>query len=179
MSKRSAEPTKSVSSAPRKRASRAVEDALVDQDPRCRGAFLSREGKRRIEHGGHHIVEVGVGVDDHAVLAAHLGDDALDVPLARRELRRATEDLETNGRRAGEGDCVDARMPDERRADLAFAGEQSEHAVREARRSSASWNASAHAGDCSAGLRQTPLPAASAAAVMPVGDREREVPRAR
>ena len=38
-------------------------------------------------------VEVGVGVDDDRVLAAHLGDDALDVPLPRSDDRRALDDL--------------------------------------------------------------------------------------
>src|SRR3954452_18552419 len=37
---------------------------------------------------GDAFVQVGVGVDDHAVLAAHLGHDALEVALAGGELRR-------------------------------------------------------------------------------------------
>ena len=36
---------------------------------------------------GHRLVEVGVGVHDHAVLAAHLGHHALHVALARRASR--------------------------------------------------------------------------------------------
>ena len=32
---------------------------------------------------GYRLVEVGVGVDHDGVLAAHLGDDSLDVALAR------------------------------------------------------------------------------------------------
>ena len=35
---------------------------------------------------GDDVVEIGVGVDDHAVLAAHLGHDALEAALAGGEL---------------------------------------------------------------------------------------------
>ena len=36
------------------------------------------------DDGGDDLVEVGVAVDDDAVLAAHLGDDALELALTGR-----------------------------------------------------------------------------------------------
>ena len=67
---------------------------------------------------------------------------------------------------------------DQRGADVALAGQQRER-VRAARRPRAAPRRarSAQPGDCSAGLRTTALPVASAAAVMPQRDRQREVPR--
>ena len=55
-----------------------VGDRLVDEHAGRRRALLAAVGERRLDDRRDGLVEVGVGVDDHAVLAAHLGDDALD-----------------------------------------------------------------------------------------------------
>ena len=57
----------------------------------------------------HGLVEVGVVVDDDRVLAAHLGDDALDVVLARRRLGGLAVDEQADAARAGEGDHAPRR----------------------------------------------------------------------
>ena len=67
----------------------AVGDPLVHERAARGAALLAREAERRVGERGDGVVEVGVGVDDHAVLAAHLGDDALEVALAGRELDAA------------------------------------------------------------------------------------------
>ena len=88
------------------------------------GALLARVDEGGGHQRGDDLVEVGVGVHDHAVLAAHLGDHALEVLLAGADLRRLLDDLQADGARAGEGDRVHARVLDQRGADLALAGEQ-------------------------------------------------------
>ena len=58
-----------------------VVDVVDDDDPRRGGALLARVAERALHDRGHRVVEVGVGVDDDRVLAAHLGDDPLHVAL--------------------------------------------------------------------------------------------------
>ncbi len=65
-----------------------VGDRLVDEHARGRRALLAGVDERARHDRRHDVVEVGVGVDDHAVLAAHLGHDALEVALAGRARRR-------------------------------------------------------------------------------------------
>ena len=62
-----------------------VEDASHDDDARRGRALLPGVPERALRDRGHRDVEVGVGVDDDRVLAAHLGDDALHVSLPRGE----------------------------------------------------------------------------------------------
>ena len=128
---------------------------------------------------GDGVVEVGVGVDDDAVLAAHLGDDALEVAAGRAARRRRGAMISRpTAPRAGEGDRAHARVADQRGADVALAGQQRERVGGHARPRAARGRArSAQPGDCSAGLRTAVLPVASAAAAMPQRDRQREVPR--
>jgi hypothetical protein len=92
--------------------------------PASRGALLAGVDERRLDDRRDDLVEVGVRIDDHAVLAAHLGDDALDVRLAVGRLGGGADDLEADGAGAGEGDRVDARVPDERGACVAEAGHE-------------------------------------------------------
>ena len=100
-----------------------VGDPLVDERAGRRAALLAGKAERAVGERGDGVVEIGVGVDDHAVLAAHLGHDALEVALAGRELRRGAQDLEADRAGAGERDRVHARMGDQARADVALAGE--------------------------------------------------------
>ena len=109
-----------------------VVDRLVAEHARGGRALLAGEQERGLDERGHDVVEVGVGVHDHAVLAAHLGDDALEVLLAGRGLGGGAHDVEPDLVRAGERDRVHARVAHERGADVALAGQQRERARRHA-----------------------------------------------
>ena len=65
----------------------------------------------------HRLVQVGVVVDDDGVLAAHLGDDLLDIDLAGMDLGGPFDDPQADLDRAGEGDQRDIRMVDQEIAD--------------------------------------------------------------
>ena len=110
-----------------------VVDRLVAEHAGGGGALLAGVDERGLHERGDDLVEVGVGVDDHAVLAAHLGDHALQVALAGRRLGGGADDLLPDRRGAGEGDRVHARVGDEPRADLALAGQQRERVGGDAR----------------------------------------------
>src|SRR5205823_728156 len=58
-----------------------VIDGLDDDQTRARRALLAGVAERRVDDGRHGLVEVGVGIDDDGVLAAHLGDHSLHVAL--------------------------------------------------------------------------------------------------
>ena len=83
---------------------------LVAEHARGGRALLAGEQERGLDERGHDVVEVGVGVDDHAVLAAHLGDDALQVLLAGQGLGGGAHDVEPDLVGAGERDRVDTRV---------------------------------------------------------------------
>ena len=120
---------------------------------------------------GDDVVEVGVGVDDDAVLAAHLGDDALELALAgARPSRRVSMIFRPTAPLPVKAIVAMRGSLDERRADVALAGQQRD-ARRAGRRPRAAraTSSAAQPGDCSAGLRIAGLPVASAAAVMPSG----------
>ena len=59
-----------------------VVDALVDDGARAGGALLSLESECGLRHAFDGGVDVGIGVDDDGVFAAHLEDRALDPDLA-------------------------------------------------------------------------------------------------
>ena len=130
----SAWPTSSTRIAPASRSSERVRRRLVHEHPRGRGALLAGVAERRVHDLRHHLVEVGVGVHDHAVLAAHLGHDPLHVALALGRLRGGAQDLEPDGARAGEGDHVHARVAHQRGPRLAVAGQQRQRVARHAGR---------------------------------------------
>ncbi|CDN43862.1 hypothetical protein BN871_DS_00070 [Paenibacillus sp. P22] len=90
-----------------------VVDVLMDDRARAGGALLSGEAERRCRDGFRRQVEIAVGVDDDRVLAAHLGDDALDPLLAGRRLRRALIDAQAHVPGAGEADEAGQGMLDE------------------------------------------------------------------
>ena len=74
---------------PRRRAARSARRRSPRARARARRRCTSGRRRRSRWHDrGHGVVEVGVGVDDHAVLAAHLGDDALEVAAAAARRRR-------------------------------------------------------------------------------------------
>jgi hypothetical protein len=80
----SACPTEQRAHVARQALEQGLGDRLVREHARGRRALLPGVDEGRVDHRGHDVVEVGVRVDDHAVLAAHLGDDALEMALAGR-----------------------------------------------------------------------------------------------
>ena len=90
---------------------------LQHDHPGTGRALLPLIAEGRDDRLEHRDVEVGVGVDDDRVLAAELGDHALD-PGAAGLLDGARHDAQAHGARAGEGDEVDLGMGDQRLADL-------------------------------------------------------------
>ena len=59
-----------------------VVDALVHDGARTRRALLALETERRLRDAFDGGVEIGIGVDDDGILAAHFEDGALDPDLA-------------------------------------------------------------------------------------------------
>ena len=94
LAKSSAGPTCSPATAPARRSTSTSCTRLVDEHARRRRALLPGVAERRLDDRRDGLVEVGVGVDDDAVLAAHLGDDALELARAaarrRRRVRRSS-----------------------------------------------------------------------------------------
>ena len=115
---------------PRQPLDELVVHGLVDEHAGGRRALLSRVDERRSHDRRDRLVEVRVGVDDHAVLAAHLRHHALDVALAVRRLCGRPHDLEPDRAGAGEGDHVHARVANQRGADLAEAAQQRQGVLR-------------------------------------------------
>ena len=132
VAKSSAWPTTSVSAAPASRSSSASAIASWASTRARRRALLAGVAEGRGDDRRDRVVEVGVGVDDDAVLAAHLGDHPLDVVLALRRLGGGADDLEPDRARAGERDQVHARVAHQRRAGLAEPGQQAERVGRHA-----------------------------------------------
>ena len=59
-----------------------VVDLFMHDGARTRRTFLSLIAEGRSRHAFHRGVEIAIGIHDDRVLAAHLGDDALDPDLA-------------------------------------------------------------------------------------------------
>ena len=84
-----------------------------------------------MHHAHDGLVQVGVVINDDRVLAAHLGDDPLDMVLAGPGVGGLAVDQQADLARAREGDQVDAGMVHQRLADfLAPAGQVVESARR-------------------------------------------------
>jgi hypothetical protein len=109
-----------------------VGDRLVDQDAGGCRALLARVVEGRADDGGDRVVEVGVAVDDHAVLAAHLDDGALELLLAGDDVARGADDLQADRPRAGERDRRHAWVAHQRGAGLAVALQQPDRLGRDA-----------------------------------------------
>ena len=80
--------------------------------------FCPGVAERAGDDAVNRLVHVGVVIDDDGVLAAQLGEDALDVLLSRPHLGRLPVDVQTDAARAGEGDHGHIGMIDQRRADF-------------------------------------------------------------
>ena len=91
--KRCAWSTSSASTAPCRRSSSVSAIRSCTSTRLAAEHFWPAKPNARVGERGDGVVEVGVGVDDHAVLAAHLGHDALEVALAGGQLRSRAEDL--------------------------------------------------------------------------------------
>ena len=154
-----------------------VVDRLVAEHAGGGRALLAGVQERRLHERGDDLVEVGVGVDDHAVLAAHLGDHALEVLLAGRRLGRGPDDVEPDLVGAREGDRVHARVAHERGADVALAGQQRERRRRHARLAQRARDHQGTARRLLGGLEDHGVAGRQAGGGHPERDREREVPR--
>ena len=154
-----------------------VVDRLVREHARGRRALLARVVERGLHERGDDVVEVGVGVHDHAVLAAHLGHHALQVALAGRHLGGAADDLQADRPRAGEGDRVHARVADELRADRRprRAAARARPAARRTRAARAR-ACSAQRGRLLGGLEHHGVAGRQPGGDHPERDRDREVP---
>ena len=94
-----------------------IVQAADDDHPRTGTALLPLETERRPQDAGDRLVGIGAGIDDDCVLAAHLGDHALDVALPGLHDRGALQQAAADVARAGEGDDVGRRVIDEVFAD--------------------------------------------------------------
>ena len=106
-----------------------VVDAFVDDGARAGRALLALEAESGRGYAFDGGVDIGVGIDDDGVFAAHFEDGALDPELARLLLRGGLVDVQANFARAGEGDVADLRMRHQRVAEAgAAAGTEVHHA---------------------------------------------------
>ena len=157
----SGSPTRSVD----RRSFELVEQRLVDRSPGRRAAAAGAADLALVEEDAvddalDGLVERRVVEDDVGRLAAE---------LQRQRLVRAghgAADLLADGRGAGERHLVHVGMLDQGKADLARAGDDVDDARRQVRLAARRRRRAApSAASCSAGLRTTVLPAASAGAI--------------
>ena len=94
-----------------------VVDALVDDGARAGRALLALEAESGRGYAFDGGVDIGVGIDDDGVFAAHFEDGALDPELARLLLRGALVDVQSDFARAGESDVANLRMRHQRIAE--------------------------------------------------------------
>ena len=107
----------------------AVGDVLLHAQQPQRRAALAGGAEGRRDHVVGHLLGQRGGVDDHRVDAAGLGDQRHDRRVLAGE--HAVDRARDLGR-AGEGDAGDARIGDERGADLAVARHELQRARRHA-----------------------------------------------
>ena len=145
-----------------------VGDGLVDEHARGGRALLAGVDEGARDDGGDGVVEVGVGVDDDAVLAAHLGHDALEVrgrcgSAAARMMLRPTGPEPVKAIVWTPGWPTSAAPVSPSPGTRASASGGTPASLQGAD------DHEPQPGACSAGLRTTLLPVASPAAVMPIG----------
>ena len=99
-----------------------VGDAFLHEQPRARAAHLALVEPDRVDDAFHDAVEIRVVVDDERTLSAQL-----EAQLLARPGRRLADDAADFGR-SGERDLVDVGMVDDRRAGLAVAVHDVDHA---------------------------------------------------
>ncbi len=153
-----------------------VGDRLVDEDARGGRALLARRRRTRSARSRDGVVEVGVGVDDDAVLAAHLGNDALELARAPgsaavRMISSPTAPDPVNAIVATPG------SRDERGAGLALAGQQRDRPGRDAGLPQRPDEHDAAAGRLLGGLEDDRVARRQGRGDHPHRDRDREVPR--
>ena len=111
-----------------------VEDRAEADHPGGGRALLAGVAEGAGHDGRDGLVEVGVGVDDDGVLAAHLGHHPLDVALAGLVDGGVLDDRQADRRRAGEGHERHLGPGHQLGADLlAHAGQEGQRPRRHAR----------------------------------------------
>ena len=109
-----------------------VVDTLVDNGARAGRALLAAEAKGSAGHAFNRRIQIGVGIDDDGVLAAHLEDGALDPELAGLLHGRALVDMQTDFLRARERNVASLGMLDDSVAEaVAMTGTEISHTVRQ------------------------------------------------
>ena len=102
-----------------------------NNEPRTGGTFLALITEGGVNRVDDRFVEIGVGIDDDGVLAAHLAHDALQFFLAGTRFAGAFPNAQPDFARTGERDHVDIFVIDKMRADdRALAGEEIDNARR-------------------------------------------------
>ena len=149
----------------------------MNEHPGGRGAFLTRVDERRGDDPRHRLVEIRVGVDDHAVLASELGHHLLEVTLAGDHLGGGTNDLQAHRLRSRERDRLHVAMANERGADIALAGQQRDCLGRDSARAQRLHDAQSAPGRLLGGLEHDRVAGGERPRGHPAGDRDREVPR--
>src|SRR6185312_9115609 len=79
-----------------------VVDGLIDDGPGACRALLSLISESGIENACDRLVQVALAIDDNCILAAHLGDHALNPALAPRCFRGEFIDMKSDIARASE-----------------------------------------------------------------------------
>jgi hypothetical protein len=107
-----------------------VVDAFIDDDARAGGAFLALKPKSRLSYAFDGGSDVGVGIDDDGVFAAHLENRALNPDLAWALRGGDFVDVQADFARAGEGDVTRLGMCDDGVAETGSgAGTEVHHAL--------------------------------------------------
>ena len=140
------------------------------------GALLAGVRERALCDRRHRVVEIGVRVDDDAVLAAHLRHDPGELARAVREGRRRSHELQADRAGAREGDGRDVAVPRERRARLAGAWQQGDRAGRHSTLAERLDERERAAGRLLRGLEDRRVAGREGGGGHSEGDGEREVP---
>ena len=95
----------------------AVVIVFQNDQPRKRRTFLALITERGINRIDDRFVEIGVGIDDDGVLAAHFANHAFELALAVARFAGALPNSQPDFARAGERDQIDILVIDQVRAD--------------------------------------------------------------
>src|SRR5579862_7640743 len=90
-----------------------VVNALVNDGARAGRALLSLKSEGRLRDAFDGRIDVGIGVNDDGVFAAHFEDGALDPYLARGLRGGDFVDVQSDFARSGEGDVTRLGMRDD------------------------------------------------------------------